>query len=60
MAAFVDTAWAKSPADETKAIGSGLGLHWQSPIGPVRVYLARGKNDSEMTWRLHLVMGPIL
>jgi translocation and assembly module TamA len=60
VAAFVDTAWAKSPDDETKAIGSGLGLHWQSPVGPIRVYLARGKNDAEMTWRLHLVMGPIL
>jgi translocation and assembly module TamA len=60
VAGFVDSAWAQSPEDETKAIGTGLGLHWQSPVGPIRVYLARGKNDSEMTWRLHLVMGPIL
>ena len=60
VAAFVDSAWAKSPDDETKAIGTGLGMHWQSPVGPVRVYIARGKNDAEMTWRLHLVMGPIL
>lgn len=60
VAAFVDAAWAQSPDDETKAVGTGLGVHWQSPIGPVRVYLARGKNETEMTWRLHLVMGPLL
>lgn len=60
VAGFVDNAWLKSPTENIKAIGAGIGLHWQSPIGAVRVYLARGKQENDMTWRLHLVMGPLL
>ena len=41
--------------------GVGLGLHWLSPIGPVRIDLGHGLDDppgSEL--RLHLTIGPDL
>ncbi len=60
LAGFVDAAWINSPSSKTNATGVGVGLHWQSPIGPVRMYIARGNNEQEMTWRFHLVMGPLL
>ena len=42
------------------AYGVGTGFHWKSPIGPVRVYVARGMSDYENTWRLHFILGPEL
>ena len=41
--------------------GLGVGLRWQSPIGPVRVDVARKMNDpGEGNVRLHLSIGPDL
>jgi translocation and assembly module TamA len=42
-------------------LGVGVGLRWQSPIGPVRVDLAHPLNDDGDTLvRLHLRVGPDL
>ena len=42
------------------AVGVGLGVRWRSPVGPVRVDLARGLDDPERSFRLHLQLGPQL
>ena len=45
---------------ESVAYGFGAGFHWLSPIGPVRVYGARGLSEYENSWRLHFILGPEL
>jgi translocation and assembly module TamA len=60
MAVFIDagTSTNKVPADI--ATGVGAGINWLSPVGPIRVYIARGNSDFESQWRLHFSMGPSL
>ena len=60
MALFVDSGTATNNFDEGFALGTGIGANWRSPIGPVRLYLARGFSDREDTWRLHFILGPEL
>ena len=38
---------------------AGLGIRWRSPLGPIRIDLARPV-DADRSWRLHLSMGPDL
>ncbi|MEO1901883.1 MAG: autotransporter assembly complex family protein [Alcanivorax sp.] len=38
---------------------AGFGVRWRSPLGPIRVDLARGVEENR-DWRLHLSMGPDL
>ena len=59
-AIFTDAGTATNDFDEGIAYGFGAGFHWISPIGPVRVYGARGISDFEKSWRLHFVLGPEL
>lgn len=42
-------------------VGAGIGLRWKSPIGVVRVDIARPVvSDLDDDWRVHLVIGPDL
>jgi translocation and assembly module TamA len=42
-------------------VGSGIGLRWKSPIGMVRIDVARPVvTDLSSGWRLHLIIGPDL
>lgn len=59
-AVFYDTG--NSFADYTNLAlksGVGFGVRWQSPIGPIRVDLAKGLDDGGGL-RLHITMGPDL
>lgn len=38
---------------------AGFGVRWHSPLGPIRIDLARGLKAGQ-SWRLHLSMGPDL
>jgi len=40
--------------------GAGLGLRWQSPVGPVRIDLATAVSRDGRPWRLHINIGPDL
>ena len=40
--------------------GVGAGLRWRSPVGPVRVDLARGLDGPSAGLRLHITIGPDL
>ncbi|MCW8108951.1 autotransporter assembly complex protein TamA [Alteromonas ponticola] len=61
-AAFVDMGTATNDISGTidYAIGVGPGIHWISPFGPVRFYVARGFSDYEDSWRIHFMIGPEL
>jgi translocation and assembly module TamA len=57
-AVFVD---AGNAADQWEgfsgALGYGFGVRWRSPVGPLRVDLARGVDLVEPKWRLHFSVG---
>jgi translocation and assembly module TamA len=60
IAAFYDAGNAFNDRDnyELKR-GAGLGIRWLSPIGPIRLDIAKALDDSE-EWRVHINMGPDL
>ncbi len=59
-AAFIDVGNASDNIGQDLATGIGVGAIWRSPVGPIRVYLARGHSDTETNWRIHFSMGPTL
>jgi translocation and assembly module TamA len=59
-AAFVDVGNASQELFKDPAVGIGVGAIWYSPIGPVRLYLAKGKSDFGRTRYFHISMGPSL
>ena len=62
-AMFVDAGNAFDPDrdyDSETAYGIGLGVRWQSPVGPVRFDVASGRVEDQRHWRLHIVVGPEL
>ncbi|WP_245953194.1 autotransporter assembly complex protein TamA [Alteromonas aestuariivivens] len=60
VALFADAGTATNHFEEDVAVGLGSGFNWSSPIGPVRVYVARGFSELENSWRLHIILGPEL
>ena len=60
LATFVDAGNASEDPFEDTAYSYGLGGSWLSPVGPIRLYLARGNSETESTFRLHFSMGPSL
>jgi translocation and assembly module TamA len=60
LAIFTDFGNASDEPLQNLASGIGVGASWLSPIGPIRLYLAKGNSDFEQTWRLHFSMGPAL
>lgn len=59
VAAFFDAGNAGNDFKFKFNRGAGLGLRWISPIGPVRIDVARGL-DEPKGWNLHISMGPDL
>ncbi|WP_341939365.1 autotransporter assembly complex protein TamA [Marinimicrobium sp. C2-29] len=59
VAAFYDQGNAFDHADFDLKRSVGVGLRWISPIGPVRVDVAKAL-DGDRGWKLHLSMGPDL
>ncbi|CUS47885.1 MAG: autotransporter translocation and assembly module outer membrane component TamA [Idiomarinaceae bacterium HL-53] len=60
VAAFIDAGNAFNDLGEPLKFGVGLGLRWQTPIGPIRIDLASGLSDPGDSIRLHLTIGPDL
>jgi translocation and assembly module TamA len=59
-ATFVDAGDAWSATPETK-IGTGFGVRWASPVGPIRLDFAWGLDlDSSDRFRVHFALGPEL
>lgn len=57
-AIFLDAGSASNDFGKSPIYGTGLGAHWLSPIGTIRLYIARGISDTEKNWRLHFSIGP--
>jgi translocation and assembly module TamA len=59
-AAFVDAGDAFTQQFDVN-VGGGIGLRWKSPVGLVRLDIARPVvSDFDHSWRIHLVIGPDL
>ncbi|HPA01072.1 MAG TPA: autotransporter assembly complex family protein [Chiayiivirga sp.] len=58
-AAFVDAGNAFNEINEGASVGVGFGLRWRSPVGMVRVDLARGLDEGAGV-ELHINIGPDL
>ena len=59
-AVFVDAGNAFNDIDAANVrVSAGAGIRWRSPLGPIRIDLARPV-DADRSWRLHLSMGPDL
>ncbi|MFB9886119.1 autotransporter assembly complex protein TamA [Balneatrix alpica] len=59
LASFIDAGNAFNQPTEAISTGVGLGLRWQSPVGPVRIDLAKPLNDDK-AFRIHFSLGPDL
>ena len=55
-AVFVDTGTAFDERPDWHT-GVGIGLRWRSPVGPVRVDIARGLDDPDASFQLYLGIG---
>ncbi|MEQ5834326.1 autotransporter assembly complex family protein [Marinobacter sp. NFXS9] len=61
LATFVDRGNAIDSLNDPLATGVGAGIRWVSPVGPIRLDLAKGLDDNlGGSWRLHFSMGPEL
>ena len=60
VAAFVDSGDAFDDENPELKTGVGVGVRWQSPVGPIRVDLASGLDAPGDTIRLHINIGPDL
>ena len=60
-AVFVDHGNAVNDLFDPLATGAGVGIRWVSPVGPLRLDVAKGL-DPEFGggWRIHFSMGPEL
>jgi translocation and assembly module TamA len=56
-AAFVDTGDAFDGGSPDMHTGVGIGLRWKSPVGPIRIDIARGLDDPDSPFTLHLNIG---
>lgn len=59
VAAFFDAGNAANDTEIDVKRGAGLGARWISPIGPIRLDVAKAL-DGDEGWRLHITMGPDL
>jgi translocation and assembly module TamA len=61
VAVFTDAGNAFDTADEPFKIGSGIGIRWVSPVGPIRFDVAWPVSETERDdFRIHFSMGPNL
>lgn len=60
LALFTDAGNAMDSFDIDPKVGSGFGIHWISPVGPIRLDFAWGVSEDKVPFRLHFSMGPQL
>ncbi len=57
LASFVDAGTATNNYNDPIKVGTGLGLRWVSPLGPIRLDLAFGVSETHVPWRIHFGLG---
>jgi translocation and assembly module TamA len=60
LATFFDVGNALDSFDGPYYRGAGVGVHWKSPIGLVRLDVAWGLTLEDRPWRIHFIIGPDL
>jgi len=60
VAAFYDRGNAINSMSDPLVAGAGVGLRWNSPVGPLRLDFAWALNKQTDRFRLHVVIGPDL
>lgn len=55
-AVFVDSGSAFNDSPDWRT-GVGVGVRWRSPVGPVRVDIARGLDDPDSSFQIYLSLG---
>ena len=55
-AVFVDSGTAFDDRPDWRT-GVGVGVRWRSPVGPVRLDIARGLDDPDESFQLYLGIG---
>ncbi|MFM2484262.1 autotransporter assembly complex protein TamA [Celerinatantimonas yamalensis] len=60
VALFYDTGTAANDFSQPLYAGTGVGIRWLTPIGPVRIDLAKPLVDGSDSWRIHFSLGPDL
>ena len=58
IAGFIDAGTATNDFSESISVGSGVGLRWITPVGPLRLDLAYAISESDKPWMIHFSMGP--
>lgn len=59
LALFIDAGNAIEDFSDDLEQGAGFGWRWKSPVGPVRIDLAKSISE-DRNWRLHINIGPDL
>ena len=60
VAAFYDLGTATDDFSEPTSMGTGAGVVWASPVGPLRVYVGLPLTESENNFTIHFRIGPEL
>ncbi|MDF2445772.1 MAG: BamA/TamA family outer membrane protein [Moraxellaceae bacterium] len=60
VAVFTDAGNAFDSASEPFKVGSGIGIRWVSPVGPIRLDVAWPVTETDKGLRVHFSMGPNL
>ena len=58
VATFIDSGTATNDYKEDWKIGSGVGIRWVTPLGPLKFDLAWAVSEPDKPWRIHFSMGP--
>lgn len=59
-AVFYDAGNALDDLSTALKKGSGFGVRWNSPVGPIRVDIAFPLDEADKSWRIHFIVGPDL
>lgn len=60
LAAFYDAGNAVDSFEGPYYSGAGMGLHWKSPVGLIRLDVAWALTPEDHPWRVHIIIGPDL
>jgi translocation and assembly module TamA len=60
VAVFYDSGNALDDFSDKIKNGAGFGIHWSSPVGPVRLDIGFPLDEADESWRLHFIIGPDL
>jgi len=58
LASFVDAGTATNDYAEPWKIGTGVGLRWLSPVGPIRLDIGFGVSETQIPFHFHFGLGP--